>query len=320
MGCSSSVYQGVIMDKRRSSVATVSSVDALESNLGHFGSIKKRYGHPSYYKMDGYDLGLRYKVKGVMQSFFVGCSRQTGEKVTVKEFHLPFYPTDDTSIMTEVLFLTKLNHAGIPRFLELFITDTSIFCITEYVDHQRLSHCMNQLTPTDIRQIMKQLAAILTYCHERKIVLRELTPSNIVVKRLGGSNFDVKIADLSLAVEVHNSTPPALADHPLFDWSLVPFCAPELLLSQPYNTSADLWSLGVILFAMCANGKLPFDHTLDHILIKHITQAYYDCEDEVWEEVADNAKSLVESLLKLPANERLTAKDVTRNHWVVIGA
>eukprot|EP01042_Synura_sphagnicola_P010401 gene10401-13351_t len=107
-----SVYSNVVFEKRRrSSVATVSSVDALESNMGHFGTIKKRYGHPSYYKMDGYDLGLRYKVKGVMQSFFVGCSRKTGEKVTIKEFHRSFSPTDDTSIMTEVLLLTKMSHA-----------------------------------------------------------------------------------------------------------------------------------------------------------------------------------------------------------------
>lgn len=63
MGCSASINSNVVFDKRRrSSVATVSSVDALESNQGHFGTIKKRYGHPSYFKMDGYDLGLRYKV------------------------------------------------------------------------------------------------------------------------------------------------------------------------------------------------------------------------------------------------------------------
>ncbi len=68
-----------------------------------------------------------------MQSYFVGCSRKTGEKVTIKEFHLAHYPAEDNSIMTEVLFLTKLSHVGIPQFKELFITDTSIFLITEYV-------------------------------------------------------------------------------------------------------------------------------------------------------------------------------------------
>lgn len=71
MGCSSSIYSDVVLQvgntttmgaKRRSSTATVSSVDALESSIGHFGSLQKRYGHPSYYKVDGYDLGLRYKV------------------------------------------------------------------------------------------------------------------------------------------------------------------------------------------------------------------------------------------------------------------
>lgn len=329
MGCSSSVYSNVVFEKRRrSSVATVSSVDALESNMGHFGTIKKRYGHPSYYKMDGYDLGLRYKVKGVMQSFFVGCSRKTGEKVTIKEFHLSFYPTDDTSIMTEVLLLTKMSHAGIPQFKELFITDASIFLVTEYVDHQRLSHCMNTLNATEVRRIMKQLVSVVQYCHEKKIILRDLSPANIVVKRLnsqtgaGGSQFDVKIADFSMAVEANMSNPmPALADHALFDWSLVKFSAPEVVLSTPnYGMAADMWSLGVVLYAMLAQGKCPFEHTLDHILIRDVTQGHYDFDDEIWEDVPEKAKTLVENLLKVNATERPNAKEVSRNHWLQIGA
>lgn len=327
MGCSSSVYSNVISTKRRSSVLTVSSVDALESNVGHFGTVKKRYGHPSYYKNDGYDLGLRYKVRGVMQSYFVGCSRKTGEKVTVKEFHLAHYPAEDSSIMTEVLFLTKLNHVGIPQFKEIFITDTSIFLVTEYVDHQRLSHCMNQLNPTEVRRILKQLIGVISYCHEKKIIIRDLSPQNIMVKRLntetglGGSQFDVKIVDFSMAIEAGSSNPmSALSDHPLFDWTLVKFSSPEMVLSNPhYAVSSDMWSLGVLLYAMLAQGKLPFDHTLDHILVRNITQAHYDFDDEIWEEIPEKAKTLVETLLKLNPTERATSREVTRNHWLQMG-
>jgi serine/threonine protein kinase len=248
--------------------------------------------------------------------------------VTVKEFHLAYYPAEDTSIMTEVLFLTKLAHPGISQFRELFITDASIFLITEYIDHQRLSHCMNNLNITEVRRIFKQLASIVQYCHEKKIILRDLSPQNIVVKRLnsqtgvGGSQFDVKIADLSLAIEAGSMNPmPALSDHPLFDWSLVKYSSPEMVLSSPgYTTSTDNWSLGVLLYAMLAKGKCPFEHSLDHILIRDITLVNFDFDEEVFGEVPQKAVTLVENLLKLAPTERLTAKDIVKNHWVQIGA
>jgi calcium-dependent protein kinase len=263
-----------------------------------------------------------------LQSYFVGCCRKTGEKVTIKEFHLAYYPAEDTSIMTEVLFLTKLTHPGIPQFRELFITDTAVFLVTEYVDHQRLSHCISHLDITEVRRIFKQLVSIVQYCHEKKIIVRDLNPQNIMIKRLnsetgaGGSQFDVKIADLSLAIESGSMNPmPAISDHPLFDWSLVKYSSPEMVLSSPgYTMSTDTWSLGVLLYTMLAKGKCPFDHSLDHILIRDITQVNFDFDDEIWEEIPEKAKNLVESLIKLAPSERLTAKDIVKNHWVQIGA
>lgn len=264
-------------------------------------------------------LTLSSHRKGVLQSYFVGCSRKTGEKITVKEFHLPHYPADDTSIVSEVLFLSKLSHPGLPAFKEMFLTDTSVYVITDYIDQQRLSHCISTLNVTDARNIFKQLAQIVQYCHEKKIILRDLSPSNIVVKKLAApSAFEVKIADLSMAVEANSKD--ALADHPLFEWPLVKFSSPEMILSQPYTIASDIWSLGVVLFAMLSRGKLPFEHNLDHILVRDISTAHYDFDcDEVWEDVSERAKSLVEQMLKVPINERPTAKECLKNHWVVIG-
>jgi hypothetical protein len=55
MGCSAS--KGT--RKRTNSKVTI---DSLETELADHKEMKKRYGHPSYYKTDGYEVGLRIKV------------------------------------------------------------------------------------------------------------------------------------------------------------------------------------------------------------------------------------------------------------------
>lgn len=48
--------------RRSSTSSTVVSNEALDSDTTRLGQLSKRYGHPSYYKVDGYDVGLRYRV------------------------------------------------------------------------------------------------------------------------------------------------------------------------------------------------------------------------------------------------------------------
>jgi hypothetical protein len=38
------------------------TVDSLESNANDNNNVKKRYGHPAYYKGDGFEVGLRVRV------------------------------------------------------------------------------------------------------------------------------------------------------------------------------------------------------------------------------------------------------------------
>jgi hypothetical protein len=61
-GTSSPNSSSPTIKKRRSSIGTVNSVDLWEPDKNATRSIRKRYGHPSSYKEDGYDFGLRFKM------------------------------------------------------------------------------------------------------------------------------------------------------------------------------------------------------------------------------------------------------------------
>lgn len=95
-----------------------------------YGSkIDKRNGHPSN-KVDGYEFGLRVKVKSNKQSMFIATSRVNGDKVTIKEIHIDSYPVSDAQ--DELSLLAKLSHHSIPRIREVFITEMSYFFVRNH--------------------------------------------------------------------------------------------------------------------------------------------------------------------------------------------
>eukprot|EP00658_Telonema_sp_P-2_P060139 TRINITY_DN49142_c0_g1_i2.p1 TRINITY_DN49142_c0_g1~~TRINITY_DN49142_c0_g1_i2.p1 ORF type:complete len:195 (-),score=57.22 TRINITY_DN49142_c0_g1_i2:125-709(-) len=85
------------------------------------------------------------------------------------------------------------------------------------------------------------------YLHARNIVHRDMKPQNILI----GTNGTVKIADFGFARRTSESmVMTSIKGTPLY-------MAPEVVQEKPYNYTADLWSLGVILFELLV-GKPPF--------------------------------------------------------------
>ena len=322
--------------------------------------------------------------KGAYQSFFVGCARESGEKVTIKEHHLQSYQTSTTNkqhnnqhsadkeaamaiAMHEVTILSRLSHPTVPHLQEVFTTTQSVYLVMEYLDAYRLWHFIDwraetsQLSIADTRCILHSLGQALLHCHQQGVIVRDLSPMNILVKKNNQSNsnnngnakqqkyqqsptdtnepFEVKIVDFSLAVLAHQNYGmeheqqlKPMSEHILFDWSLVPFLAPEILFQNTTSTStnpndkkaSDLWSLGVLGFVMIT-GRLPFEGyehnstTEDHFLLDNIRNAQYVFDDAIWQEKAEEvagAQQLISQLLQVSPAQRLTIQQVMKHPWL----
>eukprot|EP01031_Cornospumella_fuschlensis_P039431 gene39431-48008_t len=227
----------------------------------------------------------------------------------------------------EAKLLSKLSHACLPRLREVFLTDQSLFMVMDHIDPMRLKNFVDlankttQFSVSDVRNIMKSLLGGVNYCHDRNIIIRNITPDTIMVKKGGGllaasTIYEVKITDFSCAV-INGSTK-SLADHPLFDWSDVPYAAPEALLNEPYGKPMDVWSLGVLLFLMLS-GELPFFNEDDNTMINAIKMAQFTFSENPWENIKDQIKSLVAEVLVANPAQRLTAKEMLKNQWIMMG-
>lgn len=135
---------------------------------------------------------------------------------------------------------------------------------------------------------------------------------------IGHTIFDVRIVNFSAAISEGSTKP--LCDHPLFEWSDVLCTAPEALQGNNYSPRMDVWSLGVLVFLMIS-GTYPFYSDDDRILVESIKQGSFTFDEnpQVWNGVNDMIKRFVGSVLQVEPNHRPSAKDLQKNHWIIIG-
>ena len=174
--------------------------------------------------------------------------------------------------LNEVRILASLNHPNIIGYKEAFYDDNSkILHIvmeladdgdieTKIDDNKRNKLCFQENT---IWNILIQILQGLKYLHDNKIIHRDLKSANIFLMK----NGIVKIGDLNVSklakigkANTHTGTPY--------------YSSPEIWIDQPYNYKTDIWSVGCIIYEMCALSP-PFRGTSLINLYNNIQRGEY---------------------------------------------
>lgn len=89
------------------------------------------------------------------------------------------------------------------------------------------------------------------------------------------------------------------------------YAAPEMVAGKHYHgLPADIWSCGVILYAMVC-GYLPFEDPKTNVLYKKILNADYT----IPEFVSDDCRDLITKILNTDPTKRFTAADIRAHVW-----
>lgn len=162
--------------------------------------------------------------------------------------------------LNEGRLLAGWDHPNIVRVLDAFPLQGAVALVLELVDGPTLAERIARapLTPAEAESVFRQMLAAVGYAHARGVVHRDLKPANVML--LGTADaLEVKVADFGVARQgAHQLSSDEVLTRTGHTLGTPAYMAPELVGSAAEaDTRSDLFSLGVILYEMCA-GVRPF--------------------------------------------------------------
>ena len=103
------------------------------------------------------------------------------------------------------------------------------------------------------------------------------------------------------------------------------YTAPEVLRSQPYDSSVDMWSVGVITYILYIpkipmNSRLcgypPFASDNNVETLRRISKGEFQFYPKEWSNVSEDAKDFIRKLIVVDPTKRMTALQCLEHPWL----
>jgi len=194
---------------------------------------------------------------------------------------------------------------------------------TKFLD--ATNNVSKKISEQDAAHIVSSLLRALRYLHFLGIVHRDVKPENVLLTSTKDGETDVKLSDFGTARALYPQTLPIMMNTRKFgpflpgvDGDSSPtrrsraysrvgsdyYTAPEVHSGNGYDTSADMYSLGVTMYIILF-GKfptMPFDVSC--------------MSDSEWKHISPQAKNLLLRLLDCNPTQRITAADAIKHDWI----
>ncbi|XP_064872440.1 LOW QUALITY PROTEIN: maternal embryonic leucine zipper kinase-like [Oncorhynchus nerka] len=195
----------------------------------------------------------------------------TGEKVAIKIMEKKELGEDLPRVKVEIEAMKSLSHQHVCRLYHVIETNTKIYMILEYCPGGELFDYIiakDRLSEEETRVFFRQIVSALAYVHSQGYAHRDLKPENLLIDE----DHNLKLIDFGLCAK-----PKGGLGYELMTCCGSPaYAAPELIQGKAYiGSEADVWSMGVLLFALLC-GYLPFDDDNCMVLYRKITRGSYN--------------------------------------------
>jgi len=237
--------------------------------------------------------------------------KEDGEKYAVKIVEKGLISDEIKLLRREIEIMKQVEHENILKLEAIYEDDQKVYIVMELVDGSELfDRIVNKgyYSEKSTVHVVKQILHAVKYLHEKGIAHRDLKPENLLCSG-SGSHEIVKIADFGLSKLF------SVGEDLTTSCGTPGYVAPEVLMSESYDKSVDMWGIGIITYILLA-GYPPFYGDNDTQLFEKIMNAEYDFDDECWDDVSDLAKDFIRRLLVKNPEERFTAEQALQHDWI----
>lgn len=208
-------------------------------------------------------------------------------------------PDIELGVLREISILKILqnNNSGIINLEDIILFDKdgqkNIAIVMKKYNKDLHTAITDNLLTSDLRhRITRKLLKSLYFLHENGIIHRDIKPENILLD----DNMNPIFADFTLAKVFIG---PCKQGTHTGKIATATYRAPEIVNKDSYNLSADMWSLGVVLYEMFTKKRLEFN--TDQNALSYLARQIPKFKNNL-------IGKLVEGLLREDPNDRFSAK------------
>ncbi|MCP9260471.1 Serine/threonine-protein kinase dkf-1 [Dirofilaria immitis] len=257
---------------------------------------------------------------GQFGTVYASIHRQSGREVAVKILKCKcnskrsIFKKSSAGVETlrsEVAILQSISHCGIIKLESMFETKDKIFVVMEKMNGDMLEMILSQaagrLDERVTKFLIMQILCALRYLHSKGIAHCDLKPENVLLSDLVNAFPQTKLCDFGYARFIGDAQ---------FRKTIVgtpAYLAPEVLQKRGYNKSLDMWSVGVIIY-VTLSGTFPFNDGEE--IAEQIQNAAFMFPAEPWQQISREAIDLIQRLLKVKIEERLSIDECMKHEWL----
>jgi len=204
--------------------------------------------------------------------------------------------------------LMEYPHQNILKYYKVEKLQNYIIILMEICEggelKKKIEGCLTEAT---VKNYVKQLVRAYLHILKFSIVHRDLKPTNVLVSKEGV----LKLIDFGLSKVLSTDMTATICGSPLY-------MAPEILYKQDYDSNADIWSLGILVYEMIY-GFTPFSESHDIKSLKYNiikSKIPFPQVNTMNEQVSEECKNLMKSLLSVDVDNRINWMTISSHPWI----
>ncbi|WZN62835.1 serine/threonine-protein kinase [Chloropicon roscoffensis] len=260
-------------------------------------------------------------------------TRDVGDRLVALKMMKRGSLVDEARVLREIMLQSTLNHIHVVKLYQVLLTDSHFCIVMEYAPGGDLFRYITKkvkplskyqaMSEGEARFIFKQILSAVDYCHRRHIAHRDLKLANILLDDHTPPRVKVCDFGLSRSYDYEHENCYTIVGTPAY-------MSPEVL-DPKHNpdgydpVKADIWSAGVILYAML-RGRFPFDTHEGNLkaVLRNIQAAHQGDPRHLWGKAWGNAdlssevKDLLDRMLDVDTDCRITIAEIMEHDWMTM--